>query len=341
VDDAPLDGGVIGKTAVIIGGGAAGADFHLPRLSRICGAGTVSVVEPDHGRLALLRDRFRGRDDIVLTPELPPDGRYSLGVVATPAKFRREYVERLRDRCATLVVEPPIARTYEEAEAIVDQLERGEAIGFVCQVRRTLGNFRFVKQILADGILGDLQSVSVREGDVSAWQSTSLGSFSRDLNGGGVLIDTGAHTLDLLFQVFDELTLKRSWMDADIARSRKAVEANCILELEDENGVPIGVVLSRNRHLSNKADFQFARGLLTLGVRDNTLELAVTSGCRLHGVPSCASAQHTDLNSLYDAYYERYVASGTNHAVSPRDSLKAMRLIDDAYSRACCAVGGF
>jgi len=30
--------------------------------------------------------------------------------------------------------------------------------------------------------------------------SASLGSFSRDLNGGGVLIETGVHTLDLLFQ---------------------------------------------------------------------------------------------------------------------------------------------
>jgi len=128
--------------------------------------------------------------------------------------------------------------------------------------------------------------------------------------------------------VFDDLTLKQAWIDADITRSRSAVEANCVLELEAENGVPVEVVLSRNRHLSNKADFRFARGTLTLDVKDNTLDLSVTAGCRLHGVPRCGSASQTDLNGLFDAYYEQYVAAGVNQGVSPRDALKTMRIID-------------
>jgi len=332
---------VIGETAVIMGGAAVGVDLHLPRLLGICGVDVVSIVEPDARRLSHLKDQFRGRRDIMLTPELPADGRYSVGVVATPAKFHLQEVERLIGRCTKLVIESPIARTLEEAEAIAAQFERSDATGFVCLVRRTLGNFRFVKQVLADGVFGDLNRVTVREGDVSALCPTSLSSFSRDLDGGGVLLDLGSHTLDLLFQVFDEVTLARAWIDADINRSCKAIEANCVLELEADKGVPVEVVLSRNRHLSNTAVFSFARGTLTLDVRDNTLSVAMATGCRLLGVPECGCARKMDVNDLFDAYYRQHVLPGTNQGVSPRDSLKAMRVIDDAYRGASFTEGGF
>ena len=333
---------MIGETAVIIGGGAMGVDFHLPRLSRMCGAGAIHVVDPDPRRLDELRDKFRDRLDLTLTHELPADVRYSYAVVATPAKFHGEYVERLSDRCAKLVVEKPIARTLAEAEAIVDQFERSDATGFVCHIRRTLESFRFAKQLVADGLFGDLQSVSVREGYMSGKRSASVGAFSRDLSGGGVLLDMGSHTLDLLFQVFDELRLKRAWVDADVRRSRKAIEANCVLELEGDAGVAVEVVLSMNRRLSNKAEFRFSRAVLTLDVADNTLALAMApGGRRLHGVAGDGHARKMDLDDAFDAFYRQYVSPGVNDGVSPRDSLKIMRIIEEAYGAASIAERGF
>lgn len=332
---------VSGITAVIVGGGAVGVDFHLPRLAGTCGAQAICVVEPDRLRSAQLEARFRGRDNISVVSALAPDTPYALAVVSTPPRFHGEYVERLRDRCAKIIIEKPIARNLAEAQAIVRHLERGTAVGFICHIRRTLSSFRLAKAVIEDGILGELRGVSVHEGSVFTWRAASLGPFSRDLNGGGVLLDTGPHTLDLLFQVFERIDLKQAWMDADLAHGTRAIEANCVLALEADGGVAIELTLSRNRNLSNKACFTFARGTLTLDVRDNTLELAVSDRLRLRGVPDVGSARQMEFKDLFDAYYSQFVVPGDNLGVSPQDSLKGMRVIDAAYRQATPMAGGF
>lgn len=328
-------------TALIVGGGAVGIEFHLPRIAANCNVETVYVVEPDPGRRQELAARFRRRKDIVLVSDLPPSMRHEVAVVATPPKFHEMYVARLAGQTNRLLIEKPIARTLGEAKAIVDHLDRAGTPAFVCHIRRTLGSFRFIHEAVAQGLFGELKSVSVHEGGVFSWRAVSLGSFSRDLNGGGVLLDTGPHTLDLMFQVFDELKLKRAWMDADMRRGVKAIEANCVLDLEAGGGVPVEVVLSRNRTLSNKACFAFARAVLTADVRDNTIEIAAGSGSRLQCVAGSAHAMKMEFGDLFDAFYRRFVVPGDNRGVAPRDALKVMRVIDDAYAGASLCTDGF
>src|SRR3546814_20714098 len=94
-------------------------------------------------------------------------------------------------------------------------------------------------------------------------------------------MDTGPHTIDLLLQVFYSLSLTSSEMDAPVTANGKAIEANCRLTLVGDGHVPIELTLSRNRNLSNKAYFQFARALVTADVRDNTMEISIGDACRI------------------------------------------------------------
>ncbi|MBI2993378.1 MAG: Gfo/Idh/MocA family oxidoreductase [Gammaproteobacteria bacterium] len=328
-------------TALIVGGGAVGIEFHLPRISANCNVKTVYIVEPDARRRQELAARFRRRGDITLVADLPSSLRHEIAVVATPPKFHEMYVTRLAGQTSRLLIEKPIARTLGETKAIAEQVSSAGTTAFVCHIRRTLDSFRFIREAMTQCLFGELRSVSVHEGGVFSWRAVSMGSFSRDLNGGGVLLDTGPHTLDLLFQVFDALELRRAWMDADMRRGIKAIEANCVLDLEATGGIPVEFVLSRNRRLSNKACFNFAKAVLTADVRDNTLEIATGSGSRLQGVAGSAGARKMEFKDLFDAFYQQYVVPGDNRGVSPREALKVMQIIDDAYAGASLCTGGF
>jgi predicted dehydrogenase len=321
------------KTAIIIGGGAVGVDFHLPRLRSLCGAAEVLIVEPGVQRLEQLQARL-GSKEVSLVAKLPASGSYSIAVVATPPKFHLDYVEQLAGRCEQLLVEKPLARNFGEAQRIAELTAKAGQKAFVCHIRRALHSFRAIRQLVAEGVFGKLQTVRVYEGSVFRWRVASMGSFSRDLNGGGVLMDTGPHTIDLLLQVFDSLTLTGSEMDAPIRSQAGVIEANCRLSLVGDERTPVELTLSRNRNLSNKAYFQFDKALITADVRDNTMELLIGDQCRLRGIPLSGTAKAMNFPELFDAFYRDYVLANDNCGVSPQSALPVMRVIDEAYAQA-------
>ncbi len=154
-------------------------------------------------------------------------------------------------------------------------------------------------------------------------------------------MDTGPHTLDLLFQVFDSLTLKAAFMDAPIAEDFFAIEANCQLILETDDGLPVELTLSRNRNLSNKAYFQFERARIAADVRDNTLDLALGDGCEVQCMPFGARVNPMTFSDLFDSFYSRFLLASDNRGVSVSETLPAMRIIDDAYALAAPMKVGF
>lgn len=319
--------------AAIIGGGAVGVDFHLPRLRGLCGASEVLLVEPNPQRLADLQARVAGKG-VSLVSELPEAGNFSIAVVATPPRFHLDYVEKLAGRCEQLLVEKPLARNLDEAQRIADLTAKARQKTFVCHIRRALHSFRTIRQIVAEGVFGSLQTVRVYEGSVFRWRATSMGSFSRDLNGGGVLMDTGPHTIDLLLQVFDSLALTRSEMDAAVRSHAGVIEANCRLTLLADDNTSVELTLSRNRNLSNKAYFQFEKALIAADVRDNTMELLIGDQCRLRGIPTAGQGKAMSFPELFDAFYRDYVLVDDNASVSPFSALPVMRVIDEAYAQA-------
>ncbi len=334
-------GRVSGQTALIVGGGAVGVDFHLPRLITLCGVTAVTIVEVDARRRADLAEKFGARNDVQVLPALPQDGRYDIAVIATPPRLHAPYVEELKLRCRQLLIEKPLANDLAGALAIAASLADAPCQAFVCHIRRALGSFALVRELRQRGTFGRLRSVRLAEGGVFNWKAASIGSFSRQLNGGGVLQDTGPHALDLLCQVFTELSLQRSWMDADLTRGARAIEANCVLHLRGDDQVPVALALSRNRNFSNRAHFQFEGAELTLDVRDNSLSLRLDDGVGVQGVALGGPLQRLEYHELFDAFYRRFIVAGDNRGVAMGDALRVAHLIDAAYARAEAMTGGF
>lgn len=330
-----------GRSGLIVGGGAVGVDFHLPRLFTLCAMDEVAIFEVDARRRAELAGRFKGRAEVRVLSALPDSRAFDIAVIATPPRLHAPYVEQLRQGCQRLVIEKPLGESLAASEAIVASLGGAPAQAFVCHIRRALGSFALVRELRRRETFGRLLEVRMAEGGVFSWKAASIGSFSRELNGGGVLQDTGPHALDLLCQVFDTLSLERAWMDADLQHGTRAIEANCVLRLRGDGDVGIELSLSRNRNFSNQAYFRFEGARVAANVRDNSLRVSLDDDTGIEGVALGGPLQRLEYHELFDAFYRRFVVAGDNRGVTPDDALRVARIIDAAYRQAEPMRGGF
>ena len=123
-------------------------------------------------------------------------------IVITPPNQRAALVRRFAEAGKHILMEKPVERTSEAAEAIVETCERaGVRLGIMFQHR-----FRAASQAL-DRLVhsGALGAVGVARVSVPWWREQSYydepgrGSYDRD--GGGVLISQAIHTLDLMLSI--------------------------------------------------------------------------------------------------------------------------------------------
>jgi len=324
---------------LIVGGGAMAINHHLPRFFSLLGSEHVAIFEVDDARKYSLKNRFKKNDKIDILDTIPLNERYDLIVIATPPKFHYGYYRELQDMSDYFLIEKPMTLNSHQAAEVLELSTAADKKIFVSHIRRTLDSYKFLYTFYKNQYFGRLKKVVVNEGDVYSWNAVSLGSFSKDLNGGGVLMDTGPHTLDLLMQVLDKLILKSAYMDS----VEIGIEANCLLHLVADSSVPVSVNLSRNRFLSNTAVFEFEKATLTAGVRDDSLNVKDLNGLEyaIHPLIQEETAVQVTYNMMIDNFYNNFLMLRRNDGISPAESLKILELTDAAYSNAKPLHGGF
>ena len=316
------------KKSIIIGGGAICCNFHVPRLLQHFPEDELIIVEVDSKRCNSLSKQFSKNKKITILENLPVSEKYKLAIIATPPKFHFYYYNQLEGFAEKILIEKPLTINSEQAITLTNKAKNKNQKVFVTLIRRTLKNYPLIREFYSSNKFGELQSVKIYEGGIFNWNAVSIGSFSRELNGGGVLMDTGPHTLDLLFQVFDRLHLNSCWMDG----LAPGIEANCTLDITADDRIPVTLVLSRNRNLSNEAIFHFSEATLSSSVRDNAISVHPKEGCSYIIYPEDSTPQRqVDFNQLIDSFYSHFLLPGINEGVSPEESLRALKIIDKAY----------
>ena len=95
-------------------------------------------------------------DELINDPEV--DAVY----VATPPDSHREYVVRVAQAGKPVYVEKPMARTAPECEDMISACDEAGVGLFVAYYRRAMPRFATVKELLDNGRIGQLRSVSIR-----------------------------------------------------------------------------------------------------------------------------------------------------------------------------------
>ena len=120
--------------------------------------------------------------------------------IATPPDSHHDYALRVAAAGKPVYVEKPMARTAAECDAMIAACAVADVPLFVAYYRRAMPRFGVVKKLLDGGAIGALRTVSIRLTKAPA-DVTTTGLPWRlrpEISGGGLFVDLGSHTLDLL-----------------------------------------------------------------------------------------------------------------------------------------------
>lgn len=129
--------------------------------------------------------------------------------VATPPGSHLEHALRACRAGKPVYVEKPMARNQSECQAMLRAFEDARVPLFVAYYRRALDRFRAVREAVGSGRIGTITGVSYR---YAAPQHLGFDPveipwrLSAEQAGGGLFLDLGSHTLDLLDFILGPLT---------------------------------------------------------------------------------------------------------------------------------------
>ena len=213
----------------------------------------AAVVDPDPIAASAAARRFGA--EVFADPASLPDG-IEAALVATPHGTHAAIGVPLLERGIAVLVEKPIACTVEDATRMVEAAARSGARLSIGNQRRYFAGWRWAKTVIDSGTLGDIRHFTFDDGRPFARKDIPLSFWQREADG-GVLLNLGPHTIDLLHWWLGE-AVSFEYRDDNAG----GVETDARIDIRLASGAQGHIRLSHVRQLSRKAHIVGTRGAL-------------------------------------------------------------------------------
>jgi predicted dehydrogenase len=317
-----------GPALAVIGCGAIARSFHLPVLAGLHRAAErIILVDPDLARARALGDEFG-------LPRVAASHQHVLGEVAgavilTPHHLHFPIAMDCLTAGVSVLAEKPLAATAAQARSMMDAAATGGTVVAVNNTRRLIPACRTILELIRSGAIGTVRAMDFSEGDRFDWPSASGAMFGLRGSGQGVLLDIGAHVLDLAcWWSGGNPTLERYQDDA--AGGSEAV-ADIRLRHED---CAISVRLSWLSKLPNSYTIRGDQGMIEAGIYDwGKVRLTPRHGRSriIDARPRVRS--YESLAEPLIANFLQAIGGAAPPLVSASDVLPSLRLIEACYAR--------
>jgi predicted dehydrogenase len=317
----------------IVGCGRITEQCHLPAALATPGVEVAVLCDPDPRRLQSLRRRYG------LTARTVRDHREVMPhvdavIVATPNHLHEPIAVDFLTGSIHVLCEKPLAVNSLGCERVTRVAAEHAAVLAVGHFTRFFPSTELTKDLIDSGDLGPLISFDFEFGAAKGWATLSGFNLSRELCGGGVLLDYGVHFLDRMRSWFPDVRPVRYRHD-----SRGGVEANCIVDLEcvvRNRPVTGRITLSRTHQLANRLRVVGEEGTLVVreGQEDSVTFTSARRGFQHEisfaanqGRPSGAPDPfRLQLEDFVDAIRNRRAPRITGETAAA-----SLRLIEDCY----------
>ncbi|MBC9179319.1 NAD-dependent epimerase/dehydratase family protein [Pseudoroseomonas ludipueritiae] len=316
----------------IIGCGAVVQHHLLPALRRIGWRPEVLVDPSERNLTATAAIAGRSKTLIRTADWTKAAASFDAAIVAAPHALHGPIGQALIAAGKHVFMEKPLATSSVDARKMLEAAAARGTILSVGLLRRYLHIARWTKALLASGILGTIDRVEVREGFVFNWATSTDGLLKPGLAGGGVLMDTGAHTLDEVLWWLGGARVSRYRDDA-----LTGVEADCLIDLDLPSGGQGLIELSRSRELPNTCRIEGSNGFVELHLYRNEV-LSCSDNVRAFkldgmGAGAFPEQRFPDLFSGELADFRKSIATGRQQGVDGAEGLRSIEMIEACYAR--------
>jgi UDP-N-acetylglucosamine 3-dehydrogenase len=248
--------------------------------------------------------------------------------VCTPPAYHLEQATLALEKGIPVLCEKPFSVDGPSARRLAGTARRLGVLLMPAHCHRFHGPVQQLKELIEAGKLGRLTLLQNR----FAFKATTvLESWfvRKDVAGGGVLLDTAVHSVDLFRHLAGEVT----WVSAQVSRTVTAeVEDSASLLLRSATGA-IGQISCSWVSPPGEATVRLygsAGSALLDYNEDNLLHYA------LDGTPGWAETQFKGPDRFANevAHFMDCVRSGREPIVTPEDGARAIEIIDAAYRSA-------
>jgi predicted dehydrogenase len=321
-------------TVAIAGCGAVAQRYYAPALQTLEKAGWVRVralFDPDRDMRRILKQCFPSALEVEDFSRL--SNEIDLVIVASPPAAHAEQSVALLRSGMCVLCEKPLATSVADAQAMIEAAAESSSILAAGMVRRFFPATRMIRQMLTSNAIGDITSFEFQEGNVFRWPVASAAYFEKAISGGGVLMDIGAHALDLLVWWLGEPVEIQYEDDA-----MGGVEVNCRVGCKFASGITGEVRLSRDCALSNRYVVRGTRGWLSWWTKEtNRLEASfgdarytLNAGIEEAGRPA-AHFEGSFIDQICNVIGA--MACENSLQVSAAEVVPSLRLIEACYAQ--------
>jgi len=185
-----MSNSAIAQSVGIIGCGAVVQEYYTVVLPKICAVRIHAVADLNPENARIVASVTGGA--VLSAKELVQCCNWVL--ITTPPEAHAELAAEALTAGANVVVEKPFVTSSFEARRLAELAKHLGRVLHVAQFRRFFPPTELARQLLQTGIIGSIQRLEMFEGARFNW-STQSGYVGRS-RFGGVLFDTGAHTVD-------------------------------------------------------------------------------------------------------------------------------------------------
>jgi scyllo-inositol 2-dehydrogenase (NADP+) len=313
--------------AGIAGYGLAGEVFHAPLVDAVDGIDVAGIVTTNAERQARVSSAY---PDARVVPDVDElwDG-IDLLVIAAPNRAHVPLGLAAVEHGVALVVDKPLAPNAADGERLIEAAEAAGVPLTVFQNRRLDGDFLTLRGLLERGELGAVTRFESRFERFRPELSDGWRELGDAAEGGGLLLDLGAHLVDQARVLFGPPL--RVYAELDQRRPGGQVEDDVFVALEHAGGVRSHLWMSAVAPL-NGPRFRVSgleRGFASDGLDPQEAQLA--DGVR-PGDPGYGEREGHETGA-YQRFYEGvrdWLRDGAPAPVDPRDSLACLRVLEAA-----------
>ena len=188
----------MGVSTGICSYGMSGKLFHAPFIEAHPGYELSAIVERHNNDS---KERYPHAKLYRSVEELCADNDLQLIVVNTPTHLHFEHAKMVLQAGKNMVIEKPFAINVKDAEEITALAQKNKLFISIYQNRRYDGDFRAVKEVIQNELLGEIREVEIR---YDRYRPNFGGKQHKEGNmpGAGNLFDLSPHLVDQAIQLF-------------------------------------------------------------------------------------------------------------------------------------------